>query len=519
MKGDSVIITASPEDIEAILKLNTFSFAGTPLAIQACDPESPPRSFSKEVKRETKEKFKAILATRYNGDLKLLSLSALAQDPGLLEMGLGNFDGKTANKLFPAMMVVCDQFFKSWQAKRDAIVSVSLANNGLTNVTHVTSLARTFPDIKNLDLSSNNISDLKSLIAWRWKFRNLENLVLTDNPIVTQVPDFNVDIMKWYPKLQVLNGIQVRTPEEIAALIEAANSPIPISGPDFRDVGQVGENFVRAFVSLYDTNRAALLSNYYDSQSLFSLNINMSAPRDREHSTAVPAWAAYIKHSRNLVRLNHLGPRMNRQYRGIQAIQSTWSDLPATRHPDLTTEPTKYMIECHSLPGLADPTGQTPGGVDGLIINLHGEFEEQNSTTDKAALRSFSRTFILGPGGPGSPQIRIVSDMLTLRAHSPLAKPSHSNRGASPQPNIVAEPTEQQKQEILAKQLMERTGMTVEYAVMCLGETGWDLEQAFAAFQANKVTFSIFSEPFTMHKANIFQDKLPPNAFIAGVAQ
>jgi len=72
---------------------------------------------------------------------------------------------------------------------------------------------------------------LKSLIAWRWKFRNLENLVLTDNPIVTQVPDFNVDIMKWYPKLQVLNGIQVRTPEEIAALIEAANSPIPISGP------------------------------------------------------------------------------------------------------------------------------------------------------------------------------------------------------------------------------------------------------------------------------------------------
>src|ERR1700754_1455603 len=140
MNGDSVIITASPEDIEQISKLNNFVFAGATLHIKACESVAPPRGPKedrKEVSRtaqETKEKFRAILASRYDPNLKMLNLSALAQDAGLLEMGFGTFDGKTTSKLFPALMVVADQLFKSWQEKRDAIVSVSLANNGLSDV-------------------------------------------------------------------------------------------------------------------------------------------------------------------------------------------------------------------------------------------------------------------------------------------------------------------------------------------------------------------------------------------------
>src|ERR1700710_576673 len=231
MKGDSVFITASPEDIVEIAKLDQFIFAGSPLSIQSCEPSSPLRSSRDEGRKEVsqaamdmKERFKAILAGRYDGNLKLLNLSALAQDPGLVQMGLGTFDGKVTSKLFPAMMVVCDQMFTTWQEKRDAIVSVSLANNGIDNVRHVTALAQTFPNLKNLDLSANNLTDLKSIENWRWKFRHLENLVLTDNPITTQEPNFNVELMRWYPKLQTLNGVQVRSPEQVAATIEAANS-------------------------------------------------------------------------------------------------------------------------------------------------------------------------------------------------------------------------------------------------------------------------------------------------------
>jgi nuclear RNA export factor len=535
MKGDSVFITASPEDIAEIAKLDKFSFAGATLSISALDPPSPQRTSRDEGKHgvsqaatETKEKFKAILAGRYDGNIKLLNLSALAQDPGLVEMGLGAFDGKVTSKLFPAMMVVCDQMFSTWQEKRDAIVSVSLASNGLDNVRHVTALASTFPNLKNLDLSANSLSNLKSIESWRWKFRHLENLVLTDNPITTE-PNFNVELMKWYPKLQQLNGIQVRTPEQIAATMEAANSPIPISGPDFRDVSQVGENFVRQFFGSYDNDRAALLSNYYDAQSLFSIAINMTAPRDREHPTAIPPWGQYTKHSRNLKKYTTPNARFNRRYKGIQAIQITWSDFPATRHPDINTQTDKYIIECHPVPGLPDPSGQTPHGVDGLTLTIHGEFEEQNPSVSDKALRSFSRTFVLGPGGPGSPQIRVISDMLCLRAYAPLAIPAAARpptpllQMAQPAPLQLAqaahvELTPEQQKEAIAQQLMEKTGMTTEYAVMCLVETGWNIEAAYGAFMANKV--SPHTSPIQPDKClTTTQDKLPPNAFVASAAQ
>jgi len=101
--------------------------------------------------------------------------------------------------------------------------------------------------------------------------------------------------------------------------------------------------------------------------------------------------------------------------------------------------------------------------------------------------------------------------MLCLRAYSPLAIPSTA-KPPTPQPQI-AQPvpqqitqvaavqlTPEQQKEAMATQLMEKTGMTIEYAAMCLEETGWDIEKAYGAFVANK-------------------DKLPPNAFIGGVAR
>ncbi|TVY22279.1 mRNA export factor [Lachnellula hyalina] len=503
-KGDSVFVTASSEDIAEIQKLDGFTFAGATLGIQARDSPSSasrPDKFGDKRKDEVssnameiKERLKGVLAARYNGDLKLLNLSALAQDPGLKEMGV--FDGNTTtSKIFPALMVVCGGLFKTRQEKQDAIVSVTLADNDLADVSDVTALAQTFPDLQHLDLSRNRLTQMSNFDAWGAKFRHLSTLILTGNPIETQLATLKPDIMKKYPYLEILNGIQIRTPEEVAAALETAKSPIPIAGPDFRDVGQVGENFIRQFVVLYDTDRSALLANFYDAQSVHSLSVNQNAPRGHKNSAPIAPWAPYIKQSRNLVKINNLPTQMTRLHRGSQAIQKLWSALPATRHPDIQTAGDKYLIECHALPGLADPTGQSVRGVDGLIITMHGEFEEQNESPG-ISLRSFSRTFVLGPGASGAQPIRVVSDMLTLRAWGPLALPKPP---LNPQANTTIITTEQQKQEAMAMQLVERTGMTPQYSALCLTETGWDLEKAFMAFTANK-------------------DKLPADAFITNAA-
>ncbi|XMA19548.1 hypothetical protein WAI453_012339 [Rhynchosporium graminicola] len=497
--GDSVFITASPEDIAAILKLNNFNFAGAILTIRALDasgdaPDVPSAT------SEVKDQLRAVLASRYDAGLKLLNLSSLVADPGLNSMGVFN-GSTTTSKIFPALMVVCNDLFKTKKEKQEAIVSVTLADNALTKVNEIHILAEMFPDIRNIDLSRNNLADLRSIDAWRRKFRNMEHLILVGNPIEAQLAELKDEIMKRYPKLHTLNNVQVRTQEEVAVTVaadEAARNPFPVLGPNFQDVGGVGANFVTQFFALYDNDRNAFLGQFYDSHSKFSLAINMTAPRSTELSVPVQAWSEYTKHSRNLLKVTHLNTRMNRQYIGVQDIQPVWASLPASRHPDLHTQGDKYIIECNTVSGLPDLTGQAIHGVDGLMITIHGEFEDQPPKNADKSLRSFSRTFVLGPGAPGGPQIRVVSDMLALRAWAPLAQPVVSQSPPQLQAALTPEQQVLQQQEAIANQLTEKTGMTLEYSAMCLNETGWDLEKAFVAFTTNKAN-------------------LPPNAWVAGI--
>jgi nuclear RNA export factor len=526
VEGDSVIITASPEDLAKILKLNTFKFAGSTLNIEPHQLQPPSSSIKDEENlsqeaKKTQERIMSILSARYDINLKLLNLSRLGQDPGLVQMGM--FDAKNRiSKLFPVLMVVCDRLFHSAQEKRDAILSVTLAENDLDSISNVTTLAQTFPDLQNLDLSRNKIADLHALGGWRWKFRKLQNLKLTGNPIEHTSPGYTEEIAKWFPTLQILNEIQIRTQAEAAAAASAAPkpidqsrksdqaSPIPINGPDFRDVNQIGEGFLRQFFNLYDKDRATLANNFYDANSTHSLSINVSAPRSEEGASSHPFPSAAFNNSRNLVKVKALHGQMSKIFRGVQAIKSFWAELPPTQHPDLSTHTAKYLVDCHPLPGLLDPMGQSPRGVDGLVLMVHGEYEEVDVSRAQRIMRSFSRTFVLGPGLPASPAIRVISDILVLRAWSPLVS-APSGQSAS---MVSAMPAAETRERLL-EQLLFRTQMTPEYARLCLEETGWDLEKAVIAFNANKVRLEpAISQKVDTHNNGVMKSKLPVHAFM-----
>ncbi|KAI9642236.1 nuclear mRNA export, poly(A)+RNA binding protein [Ciborinia camelliae] len=496
-KGDIVVISVSPEDAATILKLDGFAFAGSTIGVQDSEPSatSEQKEESEEA-RLTREKIQAVLAARYDPNLKLLNLSALGQDAKLNEMGMF-LDSNTVSKLIPVLMAICNKLFTTRQAKKEAIVSITLADNELVNLDNVTTLASTFPDLKNLDLSRNKFSDLDSLKLWRWKFRHLEKLILTHNPIETITPDYTTEIVRWYPELQELNGVQVRSVAQVVADLEAIQSPFPIASPSFRDAGKVGEIFVKHFLANYDTERNYLLDNYYDAQTTFSLSINMTAVRDRNHSMPIPPWAAYNKFNRNLSKYTHLSTRLSRKFTGIKSIQPIWNELPKTAHPDIVTRPQQYLVECQPLPGVPDPSGMSETGVDGLLITIHGEFEEEIANFEGKAFRSFSRTFIIGPGGangptmPGGPPVRVISDLLALRAWSPLAKTSAQAAQILPSPDglLPAEHQEallEQRRAELAQRLAVETGMNIRYCQICLMETDWDLEEAYLAFQGSK---------------------------------
>jgi nuclear RNA export factor len=530
MEGERVIITASPDDLARILKLNDFKFAGSTLNIEPHhlslpDPSSNEEEDLSQEAKKTQERIRSILSARYDINLKLLNLSRLGQDPGLVQMGM--FDAKNRiSKLFPVLMVVCDRLFSSAQEKRDAILSVTLAENDLDNISNVTTLAQTFPDLQNLDLSRNKIADLQALGGWRWKFRKLQNLKLTENPIENTSPGYTKEIVKWFPTLQILNEIRIRTPAEAAAAASAVvkplnqsrkfdqASPIPINGPDFRDVNQIGEGFLRQFFNLYDKDRTTLANNFYDASSIHSLSINVSAPRSEEGASSHPFPQAAFNNSRNLVKVKALHGQISKTFRGVQAIKSFWAELPPTQHPDLSTHTAKYLVDCHPISGLLDPIGQSPRGVDGLVLMVHGEYEEVNISRAHQIMRSFSRTFVLGPGLPAGPVIRVISDILVLRAWSPLASASSGQSASTVSAMAAAEST----QEAILKQLVFQTQMTPEYARLCLEETGWDLEKAVIAFDANKVRLEpAVSLQVDTHNNGFMQSKLPAHAFMSRV--
>ncbi|KAI2470055.1 NTF2-like protein [Annulohypoxylon bovei var. microspora] len=479
--GDLVQISTSKQDGEEILKVNGFTFAGTPLTItEVAGGQLPlPEASMSSSTVEIRDNLRNVLSLRYDTTTKLLNLSTLGDDPILNQMGFFSGESKP-EKLFRALMAVCDGLFKTPQDKRTAVVSISLAGNNIDDVYQIMSMAETFPDLINLDLSRNHFKDLRALQKWRHRLRKLETLLLNDNPIEVTNPNYRTEVMTWFPRLLNLSGTQVRTPEQVAAMELAARpTPIPQHGADFRDINGVGEGFIREFIPMYDADRNSLVSKYYDNESTFSISVNNTNSRLASHVQS-SGWGAYIKFSRNHVKITHDNTRNKRVFTGPNFIRSVWEQLPATRHPDLVGEFNKYIVDCHPVHGLEDPTGQHPSGVDGMIITIHGEFDDQEPVTMKTAKRSFSRTFVLGPGVPGRNPIRVISDMLAVRSFtpSPLSAPAPA---PAPVPVPAAQPNPELQQQMVIE-LCNRTGMTPEYSKLCLDGVNWNFDQALVTF-------------------------------------
>lgn len=427
---------------------------------------------------ELRAKLQSILSQRYIGENKLLKLDALASDPELVTLGM--FENRErALKTFKGLMAICDGLFKTAQEKKDAIHSISLANNSIDNVTQVESVAASFPQLKNLDMSGNQVNNMDGLQRWKGRFRELETIYMTGNPIEGTDANYKATLLEWFPKLQNINGVELRTAQQIAEQ-EAARlpKPIPQSGPDFRDVNGIGEQFLLDFFAAYDTNREGLISRLYDAGSQFSLAVDAVSVRDPNAPPPLP-WAAYIKSSRNLMKINSHHARSQRLFKGQTVINDLWKELPMTKHPNMKEELSKYIMDCHPLPGLADPTGQSQLGVDGLILAVHGEFEEYDQKSGTTGKRSFSRTFVLGPGLSGTAPIRVVSDMLSLRAYSPLP-----NVFVAPSPAPVDAANQHQA---MIAELSKQTGMVPQYSEMCLSQVEWDFGRALVIFNEKKV--------------------------------
>jgi len=473
-----VIIFTNQEDVRSILSANGYEFAGTNIKIELLAPTGPrsatfsfsdtkPRDESSaSAKEELTATLKSFLARRYDANAKLLDLSSIVKDQGIQAIGLSDLNIKS--KFFTALMLICDEVFPA----KDVVESITLKENELKDVGPVTALSQTFPDLKNLDLCHNQLATMRNISRWQHKFKNLEHIVLTGNPLEESVPDFKAQLVRWFPKLHLVDLNEL--PADMLEAARAKKTPPKVQAGAFQDQGGVAETFLKNFFAGYDNNRQGLVEYYYDDTSRFSLDVNTKALRDPSQKTQPHEWESYIRLSRNLLRINNLGARMKRSHQGTAAVREIFGQLPATLHPDFATESQKWLVECQIQYGLPDPTGQYPDGVNGLLVTVHGEFKE----VDNNKLRSFDRTFILGPGGPNG--VRVVNDMITIRAYGGIKAYQVSQEPTPPITDATINAATEQ--DLMIVEMMKQTGMNAEYSRLCLEQSGYAFADALVAF-------------------------------------
>lgn len=159
------------------------------------------------------------LGRRYDAANKLLNLSTIISDQKILQSGMFSTEG-AQKKFFPALMIVCDAILKTQEAKEQAIHSVTLSGNNLQNTHAVYQLCNHFRHIQNLDLSNNAFATLDALKPWKGRFRNVEHLIIDSFPS----PNWEEEIISWFPKLKILNGNQVRPDGPAGPAAAAANA-------------------------------------------------------------------------------------------------------------------------------------------------------------------------------------------------------------------------------------------------------------------------------------------------------
>ncbi|KAF2459987.1 hypothetical protein BDY21DRAFT_337075 [Lineolata rhizophorae] len=474
VQGDAFFISVRADEAPSVSRVNGYAFAGANIAVEEVaqfpgDDLPMDEQISANTSGSIRELLKNFLERRYDRNAKLLNLSNLEQDPELTSLGMFN-TASTQSKFFPALMKICDDVFTSADEKREFVQSVTLSGNHLSSIAPVSTLAPTFPDLKNLDLSTNNFTSIRGLQGWRHKFKYLDHLVVAPNPFTENAVELQNELMKWYPRLRFFNRSQVRTDEDVAKLV----SPTPmnsllVAGPKFQDEQQIAENFIKNFIFGFDSDRNALIDLYYDEDCSFSYSVNTQSLNDpsttQRHTKG--EWDAWLKGSRNFIKVTTEQGRKVRLFRGLGAIRGAFNSLPMTQHPSLATDPQKWLIECVSQSGVPDPTGQFPGGVGGFLITLQGEFQEvSRSSGQTEKVRSFERTIVLGPGQE-SGRLRAVSDMLLVRAYGGFAAWLPETGGGP---------------EVIVAELSRMSGMTLEFSKQCLDENEFNLEKAYAAF-------------------------------------
>ncbi|XP_034954266.1 nuclear RNA export factor 1 [Zootoca vivipara] len=427
------------------------------------NPCSPPTSAQRELKPEEIEQLKLCMSKRYDGSQQALDLKNLHTDPDLVAQNIDMVLSRR-NCMLAVLRII--------QENIPELLSLNLSDNKLYRLDDMAELPQKAPNLKILNLSSNQLKTDRDLD--RLKDLKLEELWLDGNPLCDSFRDQSTyisAIRERFPKLLRLDGHEL--PPPIAFDLEAPTTLPPTKGSYFgsEDLKALILRFLQQYYTVYDSgDRQGLLDAYHDG-ACCSLSIPFSL-----HNHSRSTLAEYFKNSRNVKKLKDPTMRFRLLKHTKLNVVAFLSELPKTQH-DINSFIVDVCAQTNTL----------------LSFTVNGVFKEVDGRC-RDSVRAFTRVFIVVPAGNNG--LCVVNDQLFIRKATnkeirkafvmPAPTPS-----SSPVPTLTAE-----QQEMLQNFSLQ-SGMNLEWSQKCLLDNDWNYAHA--------------AQVFTQLKA---EGKIPEVAFI-----
>ncbi|XP_044304579.1 nuclear RNA export factor 1 [Varanus komodoensis] len=412
------------------------------------NPCSPPPTVQRELKPEEIEQLKQCMSKRYDPSQQGLDLKNIHTDPDLVATNIDMVLSRRSCMLAVLQII---------QENIPELLSLNLSDNKLYRLDDLAELPQKAPNLKILNLSSNQLKTERELD--RLKGLKLEELWLDSNPMCDNFRDQSTyisAIRERFPKLLRLDGHEL--PPPISFDVEAPTTLPPSKGSYFCSEGLKAliVQFLQQYYTIYDSgNRQGLLDAYHDG-ACCSLSIPFSL-----HNPSRSSLAEYFKNSRNVKKLKDPTMRFRLLKHTKLNVVAFLSELPKTQH-DINSFVVDVCAQTNTL----------------LCFTLNGIFKEVDGKC-RDSVRAFVRVFIAVPVGHNG--LCIVNDQLFIRKATnmeirkafvmPAPTPS-----SSPVPTLTAE-----QQEMLQNFSLQ-SGMNLEWSQKCLLDNDWNYAKAAHAY-------------------------------------
>ncbi|KAL7009345.1 nuclear mRNA export, poly(A)+RNA binding protein [Cystobasidiomycetes sp. EMM_F5] len=458
------------------------------------------------------DSLRQFLQARWNADAGLLNLENMAGDSvfkssNFLAPGQKGAPRNTA----PAMWKLASEICPGVRALPWPKVA---SNNGLYTLTDLApaALIRFLPKIRNLSLQNNSFTQFADLnplstvvgtiAGSKPGLSELRELILLENPVRDRevkrnAGDYTAEIRRRFPSLQMLDQVAIDQAVPVP-VVTAHSSIVNIAGlakrrsDDQRSAPSDAKRkpAKRSKVSLPLTLKPAF-SDTEASSTAMSTFLAKQIAKQKQLTWASYLGSSYEQSNNTSSNQENYKRREETLHTGPDAIVAVLLKLPATSHP--LSDASKFVVDTWQQPGPSETLAQV------LTVVVHGEFAEQPSM----GLRSFDRTFVLAPAGPGTSAATlgwpcvIVSDSLMVRnwvnpaaftPDAPNATASAPSLAPSTVPIASSDPVLNPEQQALMNQLHEQTRLNAQFCYQCLSETGWVLQNALQAFEAAKAS-------------------------------